>query len=155
MNALSPRGDIAVRAGGPGDLWSVSAIEQDCFGDPWPIPALLAELKPDDRRRPLVAEAGGDIVAYLMAWVVADEYHIVNLAVARDRRRDGLGTYLLESGITEARAASCRLVTLEVRRSNEAARGFYERHGFREVAVRPRYYSDNGEDALILVREPV
>ncbi len=141
---------VTVRRGRPDDLPRILTLEQLCFEDPWPIGALIPELIADDRRRPLALEVAGVVEGYLMAWIVADEYHIVNLGVAPGGRRRGFGTLLLEAGLAEAVGSGCTSATLEVRVSNAPARSFYWRHGFRERGRRPHYYADNGEDALIL-----
>jgi len=142
--------EVVIRQGGVDDIAAVAVIEKLSFEDPWPLPALHSELKSDRRRRPLVVEAEGEIQGYLMAWIVADEYHIVNIAVRPEGRRGGLGSLLLEEGLDEAREAGCVLATLEVRRSNASAIEFYRGWGFEEVGCRKAYYADNGEDALIL-----
>jgi len=141
---------VLVRSGELTDMGFVLRLEQQCFDDPWPVSALVPELERNERVRPLVILSEGLGVGYLMAWVVADEYHIVNLGIDPTLRRQGLASRLLEAGLAEAVSVDCRVATLEVRVSNESARTFYERFGFREVGRRPRYYADNGEDALIL-----
>ena len=146
----TPDGEPTIRRAGPDDLARIAVIEQMSFGDPWPLVALRIELDVDARRRPLIVEQNGVVDGYLMAWVVADEYHIVNIAVNPAVRRAGYGSRLLEAGLAEARSAGCVLATLEVRPSNRAAIAFYTDWGLREVGRRPRYYADNGEDALIL-----
>lgn len=150
MNAAAP--PVTVRSAAPSDLPEILRLEQVCFGDPWPTLLLAEELVRDRRRRPLVAVTAGEIAGFLMAWVVADEYHVINVAVDPARRRRGLAGRLLEAGLAEAARDGCVLATLEVRQSNAGAIAFYEGHGFVLVGRRPRYYADNGEDALILSR---
>jgi ribosomal-protein-alanine N-acetyltransferase len=81
---------------------------------------------------------------------VADELQIMNVAVDPEQRRRGYGSALLADLLQFARGQNIAAATLEVRRSNAGAIQLYERHGFRHVGVRPRYYSDNHEDALIM-----
>jgi ribosomal-protein-alanine N-acetyltransferase len=94
---------------------------------------------------------GGEtvIAGYLCRWLVADEVHILNVAVHPDRRRHGIGQLLMREALREARACAAEAVTLEVRRSNTGARRLYEGLGFEEVGVRRNYYG-RGEDALIM-----
>ncbi len=141
---------LVIRSGEPTDFGFVLRLEQLCFDDPWPVSAIVPELERGPMVRPLVIENDGQGVGFLMAWVVADEYHIVNVGVDPDLRRQGLATQLLAAGLTEAVEANCRIATLEVRVSNTSARAFYDRLGFHEAGRRPRYYADNAEDALIL-----
>lgn len=147
---MNTPGGISVRLAGPRDLARIIAIEYHSFGDPWSPEALLGELETDDLRLPLVAEREGEIVGFLMAWRVADQLHVLNLATEPRHRRQGIGTALLR----EAARLGCRWglveATLEVRRGNAGGRAFYHRHGFHESGVRKRYYADNGEDAIIL-----
>jgi ribosomal-protein-alanine N-acetyltransferase len=84
---------------------------------------------------------------------VLDELHINNLAVLPDLRRTGIGTRLLEFALKKGVELGARRATLEVRRSNEAARLLFERFGFSVAGVRVAYYSKPVEDALVLWRE--
>jgi [ribosomal protein S18]-alanine N-acetyltransferase len=141
-----------VRLGKETDLLAVARIERESFSDPWSLPALLGELEPSYLHLPLVAELDGEIAGYLMAWRVHDELHILNLAVAIRLRRRGVADALMAAAMDDARRAGLRLVTLEVRVGNQAARSFYRRLGFRQNGIRPGYYQDTGEDALIMTR---
>lgn len=132
------------------DLARIIELEDLCFRDPWSPLALQAELISDHLRRPLVAETGGVVTGYLMAWKVVEILHILNIATDPQWRRSGVATALLLAAARQARHEGQTLITLEVRRSNTEARAFYERHGFFETGVRPRYYADDGEDALIM-----
>jgi [ribosomal protein S18]-alanine N-acetyltransferase len=147
---LKSAADIRLRPPRLDDLEPVVRIEADCFDDPWPPASLLAELHRNDMRRSLIAEADKVIIGYVMAWLVADELHIINIAVSPQSRRGGVGSILLEAALQDARDNACRIATLEVRASNTSARGFYERFGFTKRGVREGYYTDNKEDALIL-----
>jgi len=147
---LSGAPAVSVRTAGPEDLARVITIEHHSFGDPWSPEALLGELTPDEMRLPLVAERGGQVVGFLMAWFVADQLHVLNIAADPRCRRQGIGTALLREAARRGLAEGLVEVTLEVRRTNTAGRAFYHRHGFQETGVRKRYYADNGEDAIIL-----
>jgi ribosomal-protein-alanine N-acetyltransferase len=135
----------------PGDLNAVFRIAQASFTVPWPIEELRKELKrPFSALRVLRPGPRMPIAAFLNYWRVADELQIMNIAVAPALRRRGYGRALLDDLLRVARDDGVAAVMLEVRRSNQAAIGLYERHGFGRVGVRPRYYSDNAEDALIM-----
>jgi ribosomal-protein-alanine N-acetyltransferase len=90
---------------------------------------------------------GGVALGFLLAWSVADELQIVNVATHRDFRRRGVGRALVSFALETARRQGARLVLLEVRRSNQAAIALYRAHGFSVCNVRRAYYADD-EDAL-------
>jgi len=97
-----------------------------------------------------VAELDGSIAGILFGRVAADEYEIINLAVGKSSRRKGVATNLLCAAIEKARSEGAREFYLEVRASNEAAKSFYTRMGFRVCGRRSNYYSDPVEDAVVL-----
>lgn len=139
-----------IRGGRLEDLTAVMRLENACFSDPWTPASLISELQADALRLPLVVEVDGVVCGYLMAWRVAEQLHILNIAADPAHRRQGLGTALLrEAARLGARTGQTEL-TLEVRESNHAARAFYRRHGFAVVGVRRAYYQDNGENALVM-----
>jgi len=92
------------------------------------------------------------LVGYLIAHVVIDEAHIVSIGVAPEWRRQGVGSVLLTEALDALRQRGVAVVTLEVRVSNTAARSLYHRGGFEAVGRRKEYYSNNGEDAVIMRR---
>jgi len=141
---------LQVRDAQPDDLEGVVAIETESFDDPWSPFTLLGELHPDPLRLPLVAVTGDEVCGYLMAWRMVDQLHILNIATARHRLRQGVATALLLAAARRARTDDLPEITLEVRRSNAPAIGFYQRYGFVEMGVRPGYYPDTGEDALVM-----
>jgi [ribosomal protein S18]-alanine N-acetyltransferase len=85
---------------------------------------------------------------FVLAWFVADEVHIINVATHPEHRRCGVASALLKTLIERARSDRSRLVLLEVRRTNRAAIALYRAHGFRAMGVRRRYYADTDEDAI-------
>lgn len=146
-------GEILVRLGSTEDLAPIARIERESFSDPWSLPALFGELQPSSLHLPLVAELAGEIAGYLMAWRVHDELHVLNLAVARQWRRRGVALALMAAALADGQRSGLRVVTLEVRASNAGAQNFYRQIGFRDDGIRPGYYADTGEDALIMTRE--
>lgn len=95
------------------------------------------------------------IVGFVGLWMLPDEAHIVTIAVRESHRRRGIGEKLLLAALDLARERNESVVTLEVRVSNEPAIKLYEKYGFEQVGLRPRYYSDNREDAYILTLDEV
>src|SRR6187397_227137 len=133
----------------------VHAIEQASFSAPWPANAYRSELTTNRLASYLVARIDGRIVGYGGMWLMVDEAHITTFAVHPAWRCQRIGERLLLAFLDLARDRHAREATLEVRLSNLAARRLYEKYGFRPVGLRPRYYSDNGEDALIMTTEPL
>ncbi len=136
------------------DLESVIEIEKASFPTPWSRYAFLAELYENRRARYFVAreKARGDIVGYVGTWLILDEAHITNIAVHPGFRRKGIGKKLMLAAIDYAESQGVGAVTLEVRASNIIAQSLYEKIGFVSVGIRPGYYHDDGEDALIMWR---
>lgn len=95
------------------------------------------------------------VAGFVGLWFVLDEAHVVIIGNRPADRRKGLGEMLLIAGIEAAMRHGSRVVTLEVRSSNDAARALYRKYGFQEVGVRKRYYADNNEDAVIMTTPPI
>jgi [ribosomal protein S18]-alanine N-acetyltransferase len=137
------------------DLPAVHAIEQLSFDVPWPADAYQSELETNRLAQYLVAHAGEEIAAFAGMWLLVDEAHIITFAVHPAWRRQRIGERLLLALLDLALDGGANEATLEVRLSNLPARRLYEKYGFRPVGLRPRYYSDNGEDALIMTTDPL
>ena len=138
----------------PDQIDAVLAIEQASFTNPWTRVMYLAELENTGVSFCFTAkDAAGRVVGFCSFWRVLDELHINNLAVLPDVRRGGVATALLTYVLDYGAGLGARRATLEVRRSNEAARLLYERFGFTVAGVRHGYYTKPVEDALVLWRE--
>ncbi|MBM4408056.1 MAG: ribosomal-protein-alanine N-acetyltransferase [Chloroflexi bacterium] len=137
------------------DLEAVHRIERASFRTPWPAHAYRTEIETNRLAQYVVARVDGRVVGYAGMWLMVDEAHITTFAVDPDWRRQGVGERLLVALLDLAGARAAREATLEVRLSNLPARRLYEKYGFRPVGVRPRYYSDDNEDALIMTTEPL
>ena len=137
------------------DIPAVHAIERASFAVPWPDGAYRSELATNRLASYVVARADDAVVGFAGLWVMVDEAHVTTFAVDPRWRRRGVGERLLLGLLDIAVARRAREATLEVRLSNVPARRLYEKFGFRPVGIRPRYYSDNGEDALIMTTEPL
>jgi ribosomal-protein-alanine N-acetyltransferase len=165
------------------DIAQVVEIERASFPTTWPRTAYRRELsnriarylvaidrahepvpRPRERRRTLAGlfrraeeqpPTSEYIIGYVGAWLMVDEAHIVAIAVREAYRRRGLGELLLSEAIDQALDNGQEIVTLEVRRSNTGAQALYEKYHFLKVGVRRRYYSDNGEDAVIMSTPPI
>jgi len=140
-------GDPAVRRLAYSDLPAVISIERRSFPAPWSLAMFVLELsKPSGIC--LAATGGGELHGYLVCSRYDRVWHVMNVAVAPERRRRGVASGLISRLVEEAGRELP--FTLEVRVSNRDAIAMYEKLGFRSAGVRPRYYQDNGEDALIM-----
>jgi ribosomal-protein-alanine N-acetyltransferase len=129
------------------DLPAVLSIERRSFPAPWSLAMFVLEVsKPSGVC--LAAIAGDELVGYLVCSRYADVFHLMNVAVDPDLRRRGIAAQMIGRMLDEAGAEE--RYTLEVRVSNHPAIAMYERLGFRRAGRRRRYYSDNGEDAMIM-----
>lgn len=129
----------------------VVELEQRCYPSPWSPGLVRGEFtKEVSYRLGLIKD--GNVVAYSFCYLIPQDLHILNIAVAPEHRGKGYGKYLLCNLLTRAIDAQVTLVGLEVRPSNAAARSLYSRLGFQAVGIRRGYYRDNGEDALLLER---
>jgi len=132
------------------DLPAVYAIEKASFTTPWPSYAYRTELDSNKLADYLVVRVGQSVVAYAGIWLLVDEAHVTTFAVDPAWRRRRIGERLILTLLDLAIARGAREATLEVRLSNVGARRLYEKYGFQPVGIRPRYYSDDHEDALIM-----
>ena len=131
------------------DLDQVMVIEKDLFHMPWTKEGFFTFLTRDDAMF-LVVEEKGEILAYCGMLMVLDEGDITNVAVRRDRQREGIGNFLLQSLLRLAADRGITAVHLEVRAGNETAIRLYERNGFERDGLRKNYYSDPKEDAVLM-----
>lgn len=133
------------------DLDQVLEIEKDSFSSPWSLNAFQMELSDNHRyTHYLVARAGDQVLGYLGTWFIVDEVHITNIAVRPNVRRQGVGQLLLQYLFQIAKSCKMSAITLEVRPTNRPAQELYKKLGFRSVGIRPKYYQDNHEDAVIM-----
>jgi [ribosomal protein S18]-alanine N-acetyltransferase len=131
-------------------LRGVVAIENRVNHRPWSQSLFAGELRLPDSRRYVVALDSAVVAGYGGVMYTGYEAHVTNIAVDPDRRREQIATRLLLTLLDDCRARGVDEVTLEVRMSNEAAQALYHRFGFAPGGVRPNYYADIAEDALIM-----
>ncbi|MHB8894042.1 MAG: ribosomal protein S18-alanine N-acetyltransferase [Candidatus Geothermincolia bacterium] len=132
------------------DVDSVCELEKRIFASPWSADLFRYEVRNCERTIYLVAVEDAHIVGYVGAQLFDKEVHVTNMAVEPESRRGGLGTALILECIREGLERGARWLTLEVRRGNEEARLFYLEFGFEELGLRHGYYTDTGEDAIIM-----
>lgn len=134
------------------DINDLVEIEELCFHTPWTKNSLKQELK-NKLARYKVIEKDSKIVAYAGIWFVVDEGHITNVAVHPEHRGLGYGNQVIEALIDECANSNIISMTLEVRKSNETAIKLYKKYGFKLSGIRPGYYTDTQEDALIMWKD--
>ncbi len=136
------------------DVPAVAQIDQMSFSLPWPEYSFRYEVSDNRAARCYVAVTdSGQIVAMIVSWFIIDELHIATLATHPDYRRQGIGARILTEALKDGSASGMRRAFLEVRVSNEAAQAMYRKFGFEVTGRRPRYYRDNGEDAILMTLE--
>jgi ribosomal-protein-alanine N-acetyltransferase len=150
--AIPPR-ELTIRSARRDDVDDIASIERRAFSDPWSANSFRA-LFGNPLVHFLIAEDAttGRLLGYMVMWFVMDESEIANLAVSDDARRAGVGARLLDHALEAAHQRGCRVVFLEVRESNAAARGLYASRGFEVAGRRSKYYRKPIEDALVLRR---
>jgi len=146
--ATKPRLPVDIRRLTYPDLPKVIALERRAFPTPWSLSMFVLELsKPSGICLAAIAD---ELRGYLVCSRYDQAWHLMNIAVDPDLRRRGIARALIDAMI--ARAGAAANYTLEVRVSNRGAIALYESYGFRNVGIRRRYYSDTGEDAIIMWR---
>jgi ribosomal-protein-alanine N-acetyltransferase len=132
------------------DLPAVLEIERACFSDPWPYSIFVADLN-SDQTTTLVAKAGKHVVGFAFCKVNVDGLQLTNIAVHPDFRRKKVGHMLLERLFYIGERQGCKILYLEVRKSNNGAISFYNKYGFDILFERKGYYRNPPEDALVMV----
>lgn len=143
------RGEVRLRKAQAGDLPALVALEQANFSLPWSETGFQYELDSEDAAF-TVAELAGELVGFIILHRAADEGEIYNIAVREDCRRLGIADRLMTDALHYAAAWRLCRVLLEVRQSNAPARALYRKHGFTVLGMRPNYYDDPREDAMIM-----
>lgn len=142
--------DVILREMEIDDLDVIMDIEKDAFSTPWSKKAFEKEITENLLAKYIVAEVDGNPVGYAGIWLIIDEGHITNIAVSKSLRGQGIGKYLMMGLIDFCRKSSIINMTLEVRKSNIRAQKLYRKFGFIDCGIRPNYYSDDHEDAVIM-----
>jgi [ribosomal protein S18]-alanine N-acetyltransferase len=152
----APHDAFSLRRARPEDVPRVVEIEKDGFRNPWSRELVERELGHAWSQVLVAADVdptGAErLLGYIVFWLVHDEVHVLNVGTALEARRRGVGRALMRAAEEAGRARGARLSTLEVRRSNAAAIALYDALGYRQVGVRPNYYAEEKEDAIVMVK---
>ncbi len=147
---------VVIRRMTPADVPAVSQIDRMSFSLPWPEHSFQYEVSENRVSRCWVAESDDKrIAAMIVSWIIVDEMHIATIATHPEFRRQGIGERILRQALVDGRQSGARMAFLEVREANEAAQAMYRKFGFHATGRRPRYYRDNGEDAILMTLEPL
>ena len=140
------------------DLSEVMKIEQESFNSPWSESAFIHELEANFLAtyfvfEHLIDETEKVIFGYGGYWLIKGDAHITNLAVKPEYRGKGAGKLVVKTLLEHAKYRGATRATLEVRKSNEKAKQLYHLLGFKILGIRPNYYQDNQEDAVIMWKQ--
>jgi len=140
---------LKIRTAQSFDLDTICAIESRSFPTSWKSATYLAEI---DRKEAifLVAEYNGEIVGFALSWTVVDEMQVLKIAVDESFRKNKVATGLMHRSIEIAIAKKASICFLEVRTGNVPAQKMYAKLGFKILGIRKGYYTDTGEDAIVL-----
>jgi len=141
---------ITYRKMTPDDVEAVHAIELATFPTPWTLDSFHYEMRENQYAHYLVAEDEKGIVGFCGMWLVIDAAQITNVAVVERMRGQKIGEALMKEAMRVAREASMDVMSLEVRVTNVVAQNLYRKLGFLDGGIRKGYYTDNGEDALVM-----
>ncbi len=142
--------DIQYRKMVQADIPSVVKIEEEAFATPWTKEVFEHEMTGNDYAHYAVAVHEGEVIGHCGMWIVVDECHITNVAVRMHMRGNGIGEGLMREAIALCKEMHVRLMTLEVRMTNNTAKSLYRKLGFQDGGIRKNYYSDDHEDALVM-----
>ncbi len=148
-----PQQQLVFRAMTLSDVPAICEIEREVFTSPWTAEAFINELTNNHFARYMVMEWRREVIGYGGMWTIMDEAHVTNIAVREAYQGQGLGERLLSELQRTAVFFGAGRMTLEVRVTNDRAIHLYKKLGFEPSGTRPGYYSDNGEDALIMWAE--
>ena len=132
------------------DIDRVFEIESQSFKTPWSKESFYTEVKENTLATYLVLTLDETVIGFGGMWLIMDEIHITNVAVAPEHRGQGYSKTLITDMIRYAKEKGFQHMTLEVRVSNAVAIALYEKFGFEGSGIRPKYYVDTGEDALVM-----
>lgn len=144
--------DVIIRNIKLEDLEDIMEIELEAFTTPWSRHAFEMEISGNDLAEYIVAEVGGKVIGYGGVWLIVDEGHITNIAVAKSHQGKGIGDKLIKGLIHVCEDKKIYNITLEVRKTNTVAQNLYIKYGFINCGIRPNYYADDKEDAVIMWR---
>lgn len=147
--------EFTIRPMKTSDIPEVFAIDKASAALYWPERSYHFEVEQNEASSPFVAVGSdGEILGFIVFWLIIDEAHLANFAVRESARRHGIGRALLLHGLKSCHDSGARVSFLEVRAGNAAARHLYDASGYHTESIRKQYYQDNHEDALLMNLDP-
>ena len=146
--------ELVIRPAEAADVAAIAEMEEICFVTPWSEASIMHELTSNSLAHYIVAEVAGKVVGYVGFWQILDEGHITNVAVRPEWRGNHIASTIIAVMLKIGESLGITRYTLEVRSSNEPAKALYRNFDFKEAGLRKGYYEDNGEDAVIMWRDP-
>ncbi|HLQ60683.1 MAG TPA: ribosomal protein S18-alanine N-acetyltransferase [Candidatus Acidoferrales bacterium] len=144
------RQQLAIEPMREADVPTIQEIERQIFSTPWPRNAYYRELSSRNSAHYVVLRRDAELIGYGGMWRMYDEAHVTTIGVRREEQRHGFGRILFAGLVQAAYDVGAKWITLEVRTSNENAMRLYEQFGFKVIGRRRGYYTDNGEDAIVM-----
>lgn len=144
---------ITIREMKSEDIDGAYEVEKECFKTPWSKESIEKDFKNNSVSSYFVVEKEREIIGYIGSWIVLNESQITNIAVKKIYRGMKIGEKLLKTVLKEHEKKGVKTFVLEVRTGNEVALNLYKKMGFKIAGKRPKYYTDNKEDAFIMIRE--
>ena len=141
---------VTIREMTADDVEAVMEVERASFAVPWDPDTFMKEMNDNNYAHYFVVEKGGKVVGYCGLWLIIDEAHVTNIAIHPDERGQKLGEKLFRHTCNRAIEYGAIQLSLEVRVSNTVAQHMYRKFGLVPGGIRKGYYSDNGEDALVM-----
>ncbi len=141
---------VIIRSAHSGDIDSIFHIESLSFSDAWSRESFVNEIEKNHMAHYYIAEVDSKVVAYIGYWQILEQAHITNVAVLIDYRGRGIARNLIKRIFDDSTLKGIETYTLECRVSNTPALNLYESLGFKSSGIRPKYYIDNGEDAVVM-----
>ncbi len=140
----------------PGDIHQAFEVDVISSVLHWPESSFEFEVNRNDASRPwIAADSDGNVIGFLIFWLIVDEAHLSNFGIHPNFRRQGIGEKLLTNALIHLWDEGARISFLEVRAGNIPAKSLYEKIGYQYVGVRKKYYQDNHEDALLMNLESI
>lgn len=140
-----------IRRATPNDIDSILVIENESFKNPFSKENLLYEISENPVSNFYILESEQQVIGFIDYWVTFDSATIDQIAIKKSERNKGFASFLLNSAINLLKeSGEISFFTLEVRKSNAAAKALYKKFGFKEITIKSKYY-DDGEDAIYMV----